>query len=80
MEDPKKDLDLLEKVMMRLAVVKDDQLEKQVQSLLVPVLGKLISSNEETRKKVTHLFFLDICKRDRSSFAQLCRLLRFWDT
>jgi hypothetical protein len=47
-----KDLELLEKVMMRLALAKDDQLEKQIQSLLVPVLAKLTSNNELTRKKV----------------------------
>lgn len=47
-----KDLELLEKVMMRFALATDDQLEKQIQSLLIPVLVKLNSNQEQIRKKV----------------------------
>ncbi len=51
-EEIQKDIALLEKVLMRLAVSEDDQLQKQVNSLIVPVLSKLQSPHEVTRKKV----------------------------
>ena len=60
-EDPSKDVALLEQVLMRLAAADDSQLQKQITNLLVPVLAKLGSSNEDVRKKVktiTHFYIL----------------------
>jgi len=49
------DLELLERVLMRLAIAENDQLEKQLNSLLVPVLSKLLSGNEQVRAKVLEI-------------------------
>jgi hypothetical protein len=55
-DEVKKDVELLERVLMRLAVAQDDQLQKQIQSLLVPVLNKLNSPHEATKQKVLRIF------------------------
>eukprot|EP01117_Protostelium_nocturnum_P011614 TRINITY_DN4217_c0_g1_i1.p1 TRINITY_DN4217_c0_g1~~TRINITY_DN4217_c0_g1_i1.p1 ORF type:complete len:1816 (+),score=559.90 TRINITY_DN4217_c0_g1_i1:158-5605(+) len=47
-----KDIQLLEQVLTRFAVSSEDQLEKQVKTLMIPVLTKLSSPHEVVRKKV----------------------------
>ena len=51
-EEINKDISLLENVLMRLAVVEDNKLESQLNSLLTPVLAKLSTPHEPVRKKV----------------------------
>ncbi len=46
---------LLERVLGKLAVTEDDALGKLVDNFLVPILGKLNSPHEGTKKKVVNL-------------------------
>lgn len=69
MADEQNDLQLLEKVLLRLAVAEDTQLEKQLSSLLVPVIAKLASSHESVRKKVCTILFYQILHFNLNSNA-----------
>jgi hypothetical protein len=44
---------LLDRVLGKLAFAEDDALAKVVENFLVPVLGKLSSPNEGTKKKAS---------------------------
>eukprot|EP01116_Phalansterium_solitarium_P003414 TRINITY_DN14234_c0_g1_i1.p1 TRINITY_DN14234_c0_g1~~TRINITY_DN14234_c0_g1_i1.p1 ORF type:complete len:681 (+),score=200.65 TRINITY_DN14234_c0_g1_i1:140-2182(+) len=52
MSEIEKDIGLLDKVLSRLAVAEDAQLEKELKTLLIPVLDKLKTSHEPVRRKV----------------------------
>jgi len=51
-EAASKDIQLLETVLTRFAMCEDEQLEKQLKTLLIPVMQKMNTSNEVVKKKV----------------------------
>lgn len=51
-----KDKNLLEQVLMKLAFTEDNQLEKQISILLIPIIMKLSSPQENIQKKVKYRY------------------------
>lgn len=52
MTEQQKDAELIDKVLMKFALSEDDQLEKCLETFLVPSIAKMSSPYETTKKKV----------------------------